>query len=201
MKPGYKVSIFIIVIMILLAISGCSQTNMVEIIPSQTKLTPTSFLTTVSKPTATEVFRQNLAPTATDIQLPYNLVNESSEYCQPPSGFLPIKEAENLTDDEIGYRLIDIWLSRYKKAEAHPYCRIAGYIINMVYYDERISSLPLEPKGDFTRVADFSIKLIQVPNDWMSFSGRIDQKNWLHLVHAFASLKMEEGYSMKFAFP
>jgi hypothetical protein len=71
----------------------------------------------------------------------------------------------------------------------------------MVYYDERISSLPLEPKGDFTRVADFSIKLIQVPNDWMSFSGRIDQKNWLHLVHAFASLKMEEGYSMKFAFP
>jgi hypothetical protein len=201
MEPGYKVSIFILAFMILLAMSGCRQTNMVETVPTLSKLRPTSFPTTASKPTATEVFRKNLTLTATDIQLPYNLVYESSEYCQPPYAFLPIKETQNLTEDEIGYKLIDIWLSRYKKAEAHPYCRIADYTINKIYYNERISSLPLEPKGDFMRVADFSIRLIQIPNEWMSFSGRIDQSNWLHLAHAFAIFKIDKGYSMRFAYP
>ena len=35
-------------------------------------------------------------------------------------------------------------------------------------------SLPLEPKGDFMRNVQFSIKLIQIPTDWMSWAGEFD---------------------------
>jgi hypothetical protein len=153
------------------------------------------------EPATTEVFRQNIAATATDIQLPYNLVTESSEYCQSPYAILPMRDTENLSEDEIAYKLVDIWLSRYKKPEAHPYCRIDDYTIDKVYYDERTPYLPLEPKGDIMRVVIFSVKLIQVPADWMALSGEIDQNNWLHTAHAIAIFKTTEGYTMEFANP
>jgi hypothetical protein len=114
---------------------------------------------------------------------------------------LPNQQSKNLTIDEIGYKLIEIWLDRYKKVEAHPYCRIEDYDINGVYYDEHTSSLPIQPRGDFLRVVDFSIKLIQVPNDWMSFSGTLDPSNWLRIIHPIAISQTNNGYIMEFAYP
>ena len=158
---------------------------------------------TVVRPTmaVTETVRPSVSITATDIQLPYNLVESDSSYCQPPYAFLPNHEAAGLSDDEIAFELVRLWLSRYEKAEAHPYCRIDGYILNDVYFDEYTSLLPLEPKGDFMRMADFSIKLIQVPNLWLSLSGNLDQNNWFHLKHAIVITKVEGGYRLEFAHP
>jgi hypothetical protein len=153
------------------------------------------------KPTATEVFRQNLSPTATEIQLSFNPNVKNDGNCEPPNASLSKTEAENLSEDEIAYKLFDIWLSDYKKPGAPLYCRIADYTIDKVYYDERTPYLPLEPKGDIMRVVIFSVKLIQIPNVWMSFSGEIDQDNWLHTAHAIAIFKTDTGYIMKFANP
>src|SRR6266508_3289804 len=94
-----------------------------------------------------------------------------------------------------------MWLRRYKNPEAHPYCRIDGYTIDKVYYDPGVNSQPLEPKGDFMRMVVFSVKLIQIPNEWMSFAGELDQNNWLHVSHIVAISKTNEGYKMEFAYP
>ncbi len=168
-------------------------------IPPTTTAVPTS--TETLEPTATEVFRQNISATATNLQLPYNLVTQSSEYCQVPPPILPLYETKNLSEDQIVYKLVELWLSRYKKPEAHPYCRIDDYTIDKIYYDKHMLSFPVEPQGDIMRVVVFSLKLIQIPNDWMSFSGEIDQNNWLHITQTFAIFKTETGYVMKFAFP
>jgi hypothetical protein len=168
------------------------------ILPTKTAV-PTS--TETLEPTATEVFRQNISATATDIQLPYNLVTESSEYCQVPPPILQLNETENLSEDQIVYKLVELWLNRYKKPGAHPYCRIDDYTVDRVYYDKRITSPPIEPQGDIMRVVVFSMKLIQIPNDWMTLAGEIDQNNWLHTAQTVAIFKTDKGYIMKFANP
>lgn len=174
------------------------------IISTQTALSSTKLpipTPTKSILTSTPIFRQVSIPTPTDIQLPYNLVTENSEFCQVPPPTLPLRDAENLSEDQIVYKLIELWLNRYKKPEAHPYCRIDDYAIDKVYYDKRMLSFPVEPQGDIMRVVVFSLKLIQIPNDWMSLAGEIDQNNWLHITQTFAIFKTETGYVMKFAFP
>jgi hypothetical protein len=154
----------------------------------------------ISQPAATIRSVQPPA-TPTDIQLPFNDKNVNQEYCQIPAVKLSISEANGLNEDEIAGQLMKLLLAYFSVPKAPDYCRIAGYRIDKVYYDERTPSLPLEPKGDFMRVVHFSIKLIQIPNMWMPWSGEIDQKNWLHTGNFVAVFRSSDGYTMKFANP
>jgi hypothetical protein len=147
------------------------------------------------------VFREDAVASATNIQLPYNLVTESADYCKPPYAFLPVADGTDISEDEIVYKLAETWLRRYQAPNAHPYCRIDGYMIDKVYDDPSIYSNALEPRGDFMRILVFSVKLIQIPNDWMSFAGELDQNNWLHMSHIVAISKTGEGYKLEFAYP
>jgi hypothetical protein len=150
---------------------------------------------------STPVFRQDVYPSPTAIQLPFNSKVENNEFCKSPSANLAVSENNDISEDEIVYQLIKIWLRRYSNPSAPLFCRIDGYTIENIYYDLSILSGPLEPRGDFMRVADFSVKLIQIPSDWMSFSGELDQENWLHLSQPVAVFKTNEGYTMQFAHP
>jgi hypothetical protein len=96
---------------------------------------------------------------------------------------------------------MNLWLAYFNAPQAPDWCRIDGYKIDNVYYDERVPSLPLEPKGDVMRVVQFSIKLVQMPNIWMSFPGTIDQQNWLQIRADVAIFHSTDGYTMKFANP
>jgi hypothetical protein len=158
-------------------------------------------MSAVSPSAVTEIpiFRQDVAPT--DIQLPFNSDVKNDGYCQPPSALLPVDDNNDISEDEIVYELTKIWLRRYANPNAPLFCRIDGYTIDKVYYDLSILSGPLEPKGDFMRIVVFSVKLIQVPSDWMSFSGKLDQENWLHLSQPVAVTKTNDGYKMQFAYP
>jgi hypothetical protein len=149
----------------------------------------------------TPIFTPGFIPSPTDIQLPFNSETRNNEYCQPPSAILPVDDNNDISEDEIVYELTKIWLRRYANPNAPLFCRIDGYIIDKVYYDLSILSGPLEPRGDFMRVVLFSVKLIQVPSDWMSFSGELDQENWLHLSQPVAVTKTNAGYTMQFAYP
>src|SRR5215211_2823420 len=157
--------------------------------------------TSTNIPTTTSLSTFTPEPTPTDIQLPYNLVTESSEYCKMPYGYLPVDE-RSLTQDEIVYKLVEIWLERYVNPDAHPYCRIDGYTIDGIHDDPTFFSQHLIPKSDLMRVIVFSIKLIQVPNDWMSFqSSELDQQNWLHISQTVAVVKTNKGYKLEFSSP
>ncbi len=79
-----------------------------------------------------------------------------------------------------------------------PHCR---FTIDNVYDDPGIYSKVLEPRGDFKRVVVFSVKLVQVSSDWMSFAGELDQENWLHVSHIVAITRTSEGYKLEFAYP
>jgi hypothetical protein len=142
-----------------------------------------------------------ITPVPTDIILPYNLVQENSTACKPPYAALSLISAVDLSEDEITRKLIKEWLNRYKSPAMHPYCRIDDYRIDDIYSDPNAGSLPLEPKGDFMRIVKFSVKLIQVPNDWMSLNGELDQENWLHMSHYVSISKSGDDYVMAFAFP
>jgi hypothetical protein len=139
--------------------------------------------------------------TRTEIQLPVVYGSVEHEYCQSPSIPLPIADAHGLSDDEIVGMLMDLWLAYFNAPDSPDYCRVDGYQIDKVYSYEDLSHLPLTPKGDFLRGVLFSIKLIQIPNFWMSLGGDIDQQNWLHTGANVAVFRSDSGYTMKFARP
>ena len=140
-------------------------------------------------------------PSSTDIQLPFNSDSETNEYCKPPFAVLPVEDGNDISEDEIVYELIGMWLRRYKQDAAPPFCRIADYSVDKVYDDPGIYSQVLEPRGDFKRVVVFSVKLTQVPSDWMGFTGELDQDNWLHISHIVAITETNEGYTLEFTYP
>jgi hypothetical protein len=176
-------------------ISACSSSLHVPEVT--TTLSPTITITPSPEPTSATA----IAPTPTDIQLPYNLVQESSEYCQSPYAVLSIANAEGLSKDEIARVLVGIWLERYKNPKAHPYCRIEDFRVDDIYSNPKVNATSLEPKGDFMRVVKFSIKLIQVPTDWLAFPGEIDTENWLTVIWNISISKIDDNYDMVFAYP
>jgi hypothetical protein len=191
-----KKKIFVIVWVIVIVLASCSQE--VEVIPTKTNAPlPTS---TLALPTST-IESAQLVATPTNIQLPFNDKNVEHVYCQYPSVKLSASNAQGLSDDEITEKLLHLHLAYFYAPEAPDYCRVDDYKIDKVYYDERTPYLPLEPKGDFMRVVQYSIKLIQIPNMWMSLAGEIDHQNWLHTGANLAIFRLEDGYTMKFAYP
>jgi len=141
------------------------------------------------------------SPSPTDIQLPVDPTVRGDEYCIPPAAALPVEDGNDISEDQIVYELMNIWLRRYASDTAPDFCRIDGFTIEKVYYDPSLLNQPLEPRGDFMRMVEFSIKLIQIPNAWMSFSGEIDQENWMHLSQAVSISETSEGYKLEFAYP
>ena len=139
----------------------------------------------------------------TPIQLPIIEGNPEIEACSNPVDiFLSISDAQGLTDDGIAEKLMSSYLNYFNSPQTPGYCRIDGYRIEEVYRDEKLEST-VSPKGDFIRVVDFSIKLIQQYSRWMNYSGEIDQQNWLHTSNVLIIFKVEaEGvYTMRFPDP
>ena len=163
--------------------------------------TPTPDLPTASVTYTPNITRTALLPTPTDFQLPFNDQPYDQKLCQPPDVLLPISAAQGLSEDEIAAKLVEKWLAFFNNPKNPGYCRIDGYRIDKVYYDPRTPYLPLEPKGDIMRVVQYSIKLVQIPNYWMSLSGEIDSQNWLHTASNLAVFRSKKGYTFKFAFP
>ena len=174
-----KTKIFFVSVAVLIILVSCAPVN--EVTPTiesaQRLVTPTGF------------------------QLPFNDKNVENEYCQYPSVKLSASDAQGLSDDEIAGKLMDLHLAYFNAPQASDWCRIGGYKIDRVYYDERTPSLPLEPKGDIMRVVQYSIKLIQIPNFWMSLVNEVDQQNWAHIWANIAIFRSADGYTMKFANP
>lgn len=158
-------------------------------------LSPTSTPLSISPATATVI------PSPTDLPLPSNSETASDDYCKPPYAVLPVGDDNDISEDEIVYELMNVWLRRYSDPNAPLFCRIDAFTIDEVYYDMDILSQPLEPRGDFMRVVVFAVKLIQAANAWMGFSGELDPENWLHVRHAVAVFGTPEGYTMQFAYP
>lgn len=171
------------------------------ILSEQIQLTATSIPPTYSVP-------PNLIE-PTPIQLPFVKGDEGHtniEYCDKPKPkkmFLTISEAQGLSEDEIAGKLMSFLLDYYNNPQAPGYCRIDGYRIEKVFYDSRLELPTFSPKGDFMRVVQFSIKLVQIPNVWMVYSGEIDQQNWFHISEALAIFKNETDgvYRMRFSRP
>lgn len=196
------ISLQLAFITILLGIASCTPditptltSNTVIALPTLTVRRETNHLTpTLIPPTLIE---------PTPIQLPFNDRNVENKYCKTPAVNLPILETDGLTEDEIAKKLMAFYLDYFNRPEAPDFCRIDGYRIEGVDYDERWISSSLSPKGDFMRGVQYSIKLIQIPNYWMSHSGEIDQQNWFHISNILAVFKLEiDGvYTMKFANP
>lgn len=195
---------WLLIFIVSLNLNGCNNFNTTQTstplpIPTTTTSAPTS--TETLEPTATEVFRQNISATATDIQLPFNPEVKSDGYCLYSQTFIAKAETLRLSENKLAQKLFEKWLDHYNTKAAPLFCQIDNYTIDKVYYDERTPYFPLEPKGDIMRVVVFSIKLIQIPNYWMSLAGEIDQNNWLHTAQAVAIFKTDTGYIMKFANP
>ena len=139
--------------------------------------------------------------TATQSQLPFNDTNFEDEFCQSPKIVLSLADANGLDENEIAGKLMEKWLAYFHAPQAPDYCRIDDYRIDKIFYDEQTADLPLEPKGDFMRIAQFSILLVQMPNFWMSWSGQLDQQNWFHTGGHVAVFRNEDGYTFEFAHP
>jgi hypothetical protein len=178
-----------------LLLIGCSSGPASDASPA--RLVPTR----AQAATASAAFEQDPAPSPTNLQLPLNPNIGSNEDCKPPYAVLPVEDGNDISENEIVYELVRIWLRRYAQPSMPPFCRIAEYTVDNIYDDPGIYSKVLEPRGDFMRVVVFSVKLVQVPSDWMSFTGELDQDNWLHVSHIVAITKTSAGYKLEFAYP
>jgi hypothetical protein len=168
---------------------GCASTAapVATVLPASTQTTT---------PFAAPPFGQDIISSPT-----FSSETGSDEYCRPPYAVLSVSDGDDISEDEIVYELMEIWLKRYISPDAPPLCRIDGFTIDKVYFDLDILSRPLEPRGDFMRLVEFSVKLIQSSTDWMSFSGELDQEHWLHVRHSVSIFELPEGYTMQFAYP
>ncbi len=163
--------------------------------------TPTSSLDTCAPlppvPTLTEPYA-----TPTELQLPFNDKDVETQFCQWPAIELSVSDAQGLNDDQIAGKLMELSLAYFNDPRAPDWCRIGGYRIDEVCYDAHaLAYPPIEPQGDIMRVVRFSLRLIQVPNAWMSLPGKVDQQNWLHSGRAVAVFRSNTGYTMRFASP
>jgi hypothetical protein len=172
-----------------------------EVLPAAPMETLPSPLSEPTQKPLPSMAAREIIPSPTDMDLPYNPVTESSEYCQPPYAFLTLEESTGLSEDDIVHKLVELWLLRYENPDAHPYCRIDGYTIDEIHEDPDIAYKSLTPKSDLMRVVDFSVKLIQIPNDWLSFAGEVDRQNWFHTSHYVTVFERDTGYEMRFAYP
>lgn len=196
-------------IMILGMTAGCQPTAVVPAISTKNVGSPelTQTLALSPTPAATmplvtpTILRQQQVSTPTQLPLPFDDTDIDHEHCQSPAVLLSLSDAQGLNEDEIAGKLMDLWLSYFSVPNISGYCRIDGYHIDKVFYDERTPYLPLEPKGDFMRVVQFSIKLVQEPSFWDSNSGERDPQNWLHTGNNMAIFHGNTGYTMQFAYP
>jgi hypothetical protein len=190
-----KTKVSVAVSLVILALASCAPAA--EDIPTRTAVV----LPTLIPPLPT-VESAPLPATPTEFQLPFNDKNVENQYCRSPEIPLPLSEAQGLSDNEIVGKLVALQLAYFSTPQAPDWCRIDGYKIDEVYYDEHaLAYPPVEPQGDIMRVVRYSIKLVQIPNMWMSLPGEVDQQNWLHTVGAFAVFRTYYGYTMKAANP
>src|SRR5215216_524537 len=178
-----------------LLLFGCAPTAAPTI---SFRLTPVE---TAPAPTSTPIMHSKPFPSATAIQLPFNSQLSDDEYCKPPYAFLSVSDNSDISEEEIVYELTQIWLRRYASSDAPLFCRIDGFTIDKVSSDPELYTNAIEPKGDFMRTVLFSVKLIQIPTDWLSFAGELDRENWLHIGHIVAISKVSGGYKLEFAYP
>jgi len=176
-----------IVLLMVALLSACASAT---VAPTETAIP--------QQPVATPM---KLLATSTAIQLPFNDKNVEHEYCQLPEVRLLASEARGMSEDEIAGKLMELLLDYFHSSQAPDYCRIDGYRIDNVYYDERTPYTTLQPRGDFLRTVQFSVKLIQVPSFWMGWPGEIDTQNWLHTGNNVAVFRAADGYTMQFAYP
>jgi len=182
-------------------------------LPTSTVLVSTQ-LPTVIPPTLTKPAQiistptpiVTVEPTATRVQLPWDLETENREYCQTPSVELLVSGAQGLSEDELTEKMVGLYLEYYNSPQAPGWCRIDGYQIDEVIPLGPGTAKQLEPNADFVKRVRFSVKLIQTNSIWIAMSGEIDQQNWLHTGRAFAITKVlnsasEEVYSMEPANP
>jgi len=118
-----------------------------------------------------------------------------------PQVRLTLEDAKGLSDDEIASALMRLHLDYFNTPAAPDWCRVDGYTIDRVYYDAKVLSPPIVPQGDIMRVVLYSMRLIQIPNFWMSLAGEVDPQNWLHTAASLAVFRSADGYTMKFAYP
>ena len=148
----------------------------------------TDLIKTLDEILATVVVDEIVEPTP--IQLPF--VENFNKDCNNPAVVdLPISDAQGLSEDDIAEKLMSLYLDSFNNPQVSDFCRIDGYRIEKAFYDSRLELPTFSPKGDFMRVVQFSVKLIQIPNVWMSYSGEIDQQNWFHISEALAIFKNE----------
>src|SRR5512138_1167882 len=89
-----------------------SCTPAIRAIPTETPIPAPASTVSSSQPFATP----------TDIQLPFNDKNVDHEYCQIPSVKLSIAEAQNLSEEEIAKKLMDLFLAYFYVPQAPDYC-------------------------------------------------------------------------------
>jgi hypothetical protein len=207
-----RIFIQLLVLMTISALTACVARPAATLIPTNMAVPPSHTAMPTLSPAPT-ISLPAFAPwptfptttphlTPTEFQLPFNDKDVESEYCQSPAIKLSVSAAHGLSDNQIAGKLMDLWLAYFNAPQAPDWCRIDGYKIDKVYYDAHaLAYPPVEPQGDIMRVVRFSIKLIQVPNMWMSLAGEVDQQNWLHTVLSVAVFRSNTGYTMKFANP
>jgi hypothetical protein len=128
-------------------------------------------------------------------------ITPTNNNCYPSAVLLPVSDAQGVGEDEIVGKLMDLWLSYLQAPEAPDWCRIDGYKIDKVYYDEQTPYLPIEPKGDFIRQVLYSIKVSQLSDFWVSLGAEADQQYWYHTGANVAIFRYNNYYTMKFAYP
>jgi hypothetical protein len=178
------IRLLFIIVFTLLGVASCSPPA-VGMMPASPTLTWTDTL-----PHPTRIPTQPAAA-PTETRLPFTGYIYQGDYCQPlwSSFRLPYSDVQELSEDEIVGKLMELYFAYFLDPQAPDQCRIDGFTIDEVIDNERTQFMYVlseYPNCDFTRIVSFSIQ---------------QKQDWLHKREYIVVLHYSSFYEMRFLRP
>ena len=136
--------------------------------------------------------------------------NDEYAYCgaDSPGMRILIADTQGVSEDEIAEKMLRLRFDYFSQSQAPAFCRIEEYRIDKISQPEPWMKLEGDslPPGSFLRVVEFSIKLPQLQDSWISFGGKTQQpeeysgdaaqESWFQTSIILVIYKMEPFYRM-----
>ena len=116
--------------------------------------------------------------TSTEQWLPYNQ-NPGSTGCGEFTATLSVQETDGLSGEQLAKRLFEIYLGHYKSSTLGSQCGLDDFIVKSARLNASIDFLAVEQKVDYVGTVQYSVKISEVPSDWVAGNGNLEKDGWI----------------------
>jgi len=116
-------------------------------------------------------------PTPTE-WLPYNETPNNTG-CGEFIATLSMQEAEHLSKEKLAKRLFEVYLAHYKSPGLGSQCRLEDFVVEGTQLNKSLDSLANEQNVGYVGSVQYSVRISQVPSDWVAGNGDLEKDGWI----------------------